>query len=325
MVVRNNHGVGHEASGEIIECGEGVIDFKPGDRVAIEPGVGCMRRSCRSCSKGMYNQCPQMHFCSTPPLDGLMTRFHAHPADYVFKLPDTMSYIEGALMEPLCVALAAFDQNDVKGGDAILVMGSGTIGLMAATMAHALGCGPIYIMEHIPEKMRMATKLLPFAKQVNVDLATDSLEIAHQFLEDENEVDIRFVLECTGREEYLRIGCHAAGVRGHVHVIGCGPDDVSIPIAKVQLNELRIQAQYRYAHTWERAIRMVESGQINIKQFASHFVPLESGPDAFAISSDFTQNATKVLVIDYDTESEKKAAAEKQKVDAEKMAKDVAL
>lgn len=92
---------GHEGSGTVVKVGKGVKHLKEGDRVAIEPGVACFR--CDYCREGRLNLCKNIAFCSTPPVDGNLARYHAHAADFCFKLPDNISLEEGALLEPLSV------------------------------------------------------------------------------------------------------------------------------------------------------------------------------------------------------------------------------
>jgi len=119
MVVRDVCGAGHESSGEIHEVGPGVTGLKKGDRVAIEAGVPCGQ--CEFCRVGRYNACPDVVFFSTPPYHGTLTRYHLHPAAWVHPIPETISFEEGALLEPLCVALAGIERADLRLGDPLLI------------------------------------------------------------------------------------------------------------------------------------------------------------------------------------------------------------
>ncbi|MGB9682868.1 MAG: alcohol dehydrogenase catalytic domain-containing protein, partial [bacterium] len=97
--------LGHESSGEVVEVGSKVKSLKVGDRVALEPGIPC--RKCNYCKTGRYNLCPDVVFMATPPVDGAFAEYVVHPEDFAFKLPDNVSYDEGALMEPLSVGIYA--------------------------------------------------------------------------------------------------------------------------------------------------------------------------------------------------------------------------
>lgn len=128
-------GAGHESAGEVIEVGTEVTQWKVGDRVAMEAGIPCGRADCPACLSGSYKSCkrglyaasrvltpgPKMVFFSSPPYHGTMTRFHAHPAAWLHRLPDNVSYGEGALVEPLAVGLEAVDIANVRLGDPVLI------------------------------------------------------------------------------------------------------------------------------------------------------------------------------------------------------------
>ena len=103
-----------------------LIVFQPGDRVAIEPGVPC--RHCHFCKEGRYNLCPDIAFCATPPFDGSLCRFYVHAADFCYKLPDHVTLEEGALLEPLSVAVHACKRAGVTIGAQVLICGAGPIG-----------------------------------------------------------------------------------------------------------------------------------------------------------------------------------------------------
>ena len=141
--------LGHETAGTVVELGEGVTHLKVGDRVAVEPGVPCYK--CDQCMDGKYNLCPDVIFCATPPIDGTLTRLYCHEgANFCFKLPDNMSYEEGALLEPLSVGVHACRRAGVTGGDTILICGAGPIGLVTLLSARAFGATNIAITDINP-------------------------------------------------------------------------------------------------------------------------------------------------------------------------------
>ena len=110
--------LGHESSGTVVQLGEDVKNLKVGDRVAIEPGVPC--GLCQFCLKGRYNLCPDIEFLATPPYDGSLRQYHCHKAAFCFKLPNHVSLEEGALLEPLAVAVHACRRAGVSFGDKVL-------------------------------------------------------------------------------------------------------------------------------------------------------------------------------------------------------------
>jgi D-xylulose reductase len=118
FIVKEPMVLGHEASGTIIEVGKNVKSLKAGDRICMEPGVPDLRS--RATVEGMYNLDPTVVFWATPPVHGCLRETVVHPAMFYFKLPDNVSYAEGALIEPLSVVLQAVKKTNVKPGDVAL-------------------------------------------------------------------------------------------------------------------------------------------------------------------------------------------------------------
>lgn len=133
--------IGHEAAGIVVGCGKNVTHLQPGDRVAVEPGVPC--RHCADCKRGEYNLCKDIFFCATPPDDGLLTKFYTHAADFCHKLPNNVSLEEGALLEPISVAVQACKRAGVTLGSKVLITGAGPIGLVSMMVSRAMGASEI--------------------------------------------------------------------------------------------------------------------------------------------------------------------------------------
>ena len=135
--------LGHECAGEIVEVASDVKGFQPGDRVAVEPGYTC--RKCVYCKTGRYNLCPDVTFMATPPIDGAFVEYVAWPADFVYRLPENLTFAHGALMEPLAVGMHAVRRSRLKPGEPIVILGAGTIGLVTILAAKAAGAGEIIV------------------------------------------------------------------------------------------------------------------------------------------------------------------------------------
>ncbi|KAK9334586.1 chaperonin 10-like protein [Lipomyces starkeyi] len=114
--------LGHESAGVVAEVGSGVTSLKVGDRVALEPGIPC--RYCAHCKAGYYNLCADMKFAATPPYDGTLCRYYVLPEDFCVKLPDTVSLEEGALVEPLSVAVHVSRLAKITPGSSVIVFGA---------------------------------------------------------------------------------------------------------------------------------------------------------------------------------------------------------
>merc|ERR1719322_839830 len=129
--------IGHEAAGRIEMVGTDVKHLKVGDRVAIEPGVSC--KECEICIGGRYNLCPKMRFCATPPVHGNLCRFYRHDSSFCYKIPDDMTDEEGAMVEPLSVAVHTCRRALVRDGNRVLIFGAGPIGILCGLVAKQMG------------------------------------------------------------------------------------------------------------------------------------------------------------------------------------------
>ncbi|MFW6007500.1 MAG: alcohol dehydrogenase catalytic domain-containing protein, partial [Halanaerobiales bacterium] len=148
---------GHESSGEIIKVGENVKNFTGGDKVVIEPGIPC--RKCEHCKTGRYNLCPEVTFLSAPPVNGTLSEYVTIPADFVFKIPEAMSYFEGALVEPTVVGVHSCNRGKITAGMSVAVLGVGPIGLLALQSARAFGATEVIAVDIIQERLEIAQKL----------------------------------------------------------------------------------------------------------------------------------------------------------------------
>jgi L-iditol 2-dehydrogenase len=157
FVVKGDFVLGHEVAGTVVKLGEKVTFLKIGDKVALEPGYTCGK--CEFCKTGRYNLCPDVIFFATPPVQGALQEYVAHPADMCFKLPDKVSTKEGALVEPLAVGLYAVKQGQVRLGDSVIILGSGCIGLTTLLAAKASGAAQIVVADLYQKRLDLAKKL----------------------------------------------------------------------------------------------------------------------------------------------------------------------
>ena len=143
--------LGHEAGGTVVEVGSGVSHLKVGDRVALEPGKTCGH--CEHCKEGKYNLCEDVIFFATPPVDGVFQEYVAHEAGLCFKLPDNVSTLEGALVEPLSVGLHAAMQGGAHIGQTAVVTGAGCIGLVSLLALKAMGVSRVIVVDVIDKRL----------------------------------------------------------------------------------------------------------------------------------------------------------------------------
>ena len=157
FVVKPPFVLGHEPGGTVIEVGSDVKHLKVGDRVALEPGKTCGH--CEFCRQGKYNLCPDVIFFATPPVDGVFQEYVAHEADLCFKLPENVSTMEGALIEPLAVGFHAANQGGAHIGQTAVVMGAGCIGLVSMMALKAEGVSRVYVVDIMEKRLQKALEL----------------------------------------------------------------------------------------------------------------------------------------------------------------------
>ncbi|GAA5986177.1 hypothetical protein JCM10908_006444 [Rhodotorula pacifica] len=299
MVVRDVCGAGHESAGEVYEVGPGVTNLKKGDRVAIEAGLPC--GECAECRSGRYNACKDVVFLSTPPYHGLLTRYHAHPASWVHRLPDNVSFEEGALLEPLAVALAGIERAELRLGDPLLICGAGPIGLVSLLAARAAGATPIVITDIAQSRLDFAKKLVPGVKTVLVERGVKPEDVAARVKEEAGLPEgISVALECTGVESSVQTAIYASKFGGMVFVIGVGKDFQNLPFMFMSVNEIDLKLQYRYANQYPKAIRLVAGGLIDLKPLVTHRFTLETAVEAFETAVDPSSGAIKCQILDGD-------------------------
>jgi L-iditol 2-dehydrogenase len=284
--------LGHESSGTVTLLGEGVTNLKVGDRVALEPGVPC--RLCDFCRTGRYNLCRDVKFLATPPYDGNLTRYHVHAADFCYKLPDHVSFEEGALLEPLSVAVHACRRAGIGLYHKVLICGSGPIGLVSLMTAKAMGAHEVFVTDISEERLAVAKKM-GANRTITIDTKLDSRAMANKIVEVVGgHPDV--TIECSGAEASLQTGIYATKSGGVMVLVGLGPPTVNVPIVDAATREVDIRGVFRYANTYPTALSMVASGAVNVKPLVTHRFPLEESAKAFEISRTGADGAIKVVI-----------------------------
>ncbi len=274
FVVEQPMVLGHEAAGTVVEVGEGVSGLKPGDRVCMEPGIP--DPNSRASRLGMYNVDPAVTFWATPPVHGVLTAEVVHPAGYTYKLPDNVSFAEGAMVEPFAVGMQAATKARIVPGDTAVVIGAGPIGTMVALAALAGGCARVIIADLAQPKLDIAARydaVIP----VNVRERDLAAEVAR--LTDGWGADV--VFECSGAPHAWETVMALPRPGGCIVVVGLPVEPISFDIATLSTKELRIESVFRYAHQYPRAIALIASGKVDLKPLISETFPFERSVEAF--------------------------------------------
>jgi D-xylulose reductase len=271
--------LGHESSGTITHTGSAVTTLRPGDRVAIEPGTPC--RHCEPCLSGHYNLCPEMRFAATPPYDGTLTGFYTVPEDFCYKLPEHVSLQEGALIEPLAVAVHIVRQASVVPGQTVIVMGAGPVGLLCCAVARAFGASKVVSVDIQPSRLEFAAKYA--ATHTFTPGKVSAEENAANLLREAGLGDgVDVAIDASGAEPSIQACVHAVRRGGTYVQGGMGKPDVTFPITALCIKEITVKGSFRYGSgDYKLAVEFVSSGKVDVKALISREVKFEDAEEAF--------------------------------------------
>ncbi len=270
--------LGHEVAGQVVEVGSEVTDVQVGDRVAVEPGTPC--RNCRECFAGRYHLCPDLVFLATPPYDGALVEKMAIDARNLHRLPDAMTYEQGALAEPLSVGIWGCKRAGLEAGDDVLVTGAGPVGLLAAAAARAFGALSVTV-----------TDVSPF----RLDLA-QAMGFETEYSDEPTDQAFDVLLECSGAPGVLGRGLRRLRPAGRAAMIGMSKEEaIALPLSQLNVNELTISLVNRYQNTWPLAIALIASGRVDVDPLITHHFPLEQTEDALLLGSTVKDSVKAVI------------------------------
>jgi len=296
IVVQEPLGLGHESSGEVVEVGKNVGRLKVGDRVAIETTIPC--GACKKCLGGRYNLCSSTTSVGAPGTPGTLRRYISHNAAWLHKMPPSMSFNMGALLEPLSVALAGIRRAQLGLGQPCLIAGTGTVGLLAVALANAGGATPV-VATDINEKRLKIAKELGATHAINSTGKTPE-QIAEEILQATGEANRPEVaIECSGVESSIQSAALALDSGGVLLQIGvCNKEQVPYPFGAIMDREIDLRYLFRYTSTWPAAIRLASSGKLGDleKLIVTHQFTLENSMDAFNTMVDGSANTVKVII-----------------------------
>jgi L-iditol 2-dehydrogenase len=259
--------LGHEASGVVVEVGEGVPATRVGERVSIEPGVPDL--TCAQCLAGSYNLCPDMRFFATPPVDGAFAELVVVHAAFAHPVPDTIGDDAAALLEPLSVGIWACQKGRVTAGSRVLITGAGPIGLVCLQTALAFGATEVVVSDVNPTRLALATELGATAVVDARAAGVDGLHPAPHVL-----------LECSGHPAATAEAVRALDRAGRAVLVGMGSSDLPLPLPVVQERELEVTGTFRYANTWPTAIALVAAGRVDLDRLVTGVYSLEQADRA---------------------------------------------
>ncbi len=283
--------LGHETSGVVVELGEGVTGFEVGDHVAVECFSHCGH--CVYCRKGHYNHCLERRAVSHRQHAGFAEYSNAH-ASALFKLPKEMSFEDGALVEPLAVAVRAVERSGAGPRDRVAVLGGGTIGLLCLAVAKAAGVGETLITVKYPQQARVARE---FGADHVVEVGTTD---AREYVADlTGGMGMDVVIETVGGAANFELSLAAVRRRGAVVLVAGYTKPLEVDLAAAVWSEAIITGSNCYAYSgmetdFQIAIDLLASSRVEASRIVTHRLPFSEVAAAFEIAADKASGSVKV-------------------------------
>ena len=282
-------GLGHEVAGEVTKVGSEVTRFEVGDKVLIEPGVP--DGSCGYCREGRYNICPGVDFMATQPnYRGALCQYMTHPEDWTYHVPEGMSVMEAALVEPAAVGIHAALLGGARLGSHIAILGCGTIGLMTLQACLCLGASDITVVDVVSSKLKLAQRL--GAREAINARDTDAVEYLRS-AERLGDHGVDLVFECGGSARLVRQAVDLVARGGKVVVVGTQSEPVPIDFLKIN-REVTIQTSFRYCNNFPQTIEAIASGRFNVRDMVTNVYDFKDVQQAFSDAIDPARKADMV-------------------------------
>ena len=287
--------LGHEFAGvvEAVGPGEGLDGefnpLRPGTRVAVDPAQPCGR--CEMCEAGHPNLCRRLHFCGLYPDEGSFSQWMHVPTHTCFPVPPTIDDAGAALLEPLGVAIHATDLAKLRVADSVVILGAGSIGLCILQTVRASGATPIYVVDQFPWRLAVAEELggipINYRKQDPVAAIRDAT----------HGRGVDCAIEAAWADHSIQWAAEMARLGGRLVLVGIpGDNKFVMNHATARRKGLTIRMSRRMKHVYPRAMRLVESGTVNLGALISHRFPLTETPAAFALNDAYQDNVVKVVI-----------------------------
>ncbi|MBI5969405.1 MAG: alcohol dehydrogenase catalytic domain-containing protein [Deltaproteobacteria bacterium] len=266
--------LGHEVAGILREVGSQAKDFKVGDQVVCETWGGC--GLCYYCRLGRFNHCLYQKRIGQKA-DGGMAKYVVVPSLSLYKIPENLSFNEGAVVEPLGVALHAFERCHFKAGDDMVIIGPGPIGLLGAMIAQAMGVGKLFVLglDVDADRLQVASSL--GAK--SLDITRDDYQGIILGATEGKGVDL--VLDVSGGKDSIPIALKLIKQGGEILEVGIGPVFPFDYVELVRKEAILIGSYRRLPSTWMRAINLIASKKVDVRPVMTHLLPLEKTREGF--------------------------------------------
>ncbi len=266
--------MGHEAAGIITEVGSTVIDFKPGERVTFDSTVYC--GSCRYCRQGKINLCENRKVlgvgCDEYSMQGAFAGYVAVPAHILYRLPEEVDFQQGAMVEPLSVAVHAAGLTPLAFGDTALIIGAGVIGLLTLQVLRNAGCSRVLVADIDDARLEKASEL-----GATETFNTKTIDLPNEIINLTDGLGANIAFDAVGLPETSNSAIYSVQKGGNVTVIGNFAPKAELPLQYIVTRQIRLQGSNASAGEYPRCLEMIRNGRIALSPLISKVAPLSEG------------------------------------------------
>lgn len=271
--------MGHEASGVIEALGANVHGWHIGDRVTFDSTVYC--GECYFCRRGEINLCDNRQVlgvsCGDYRRHGAMAEYLVVPSRILYRLPETITFEQGAFVEPLSIAVHAVERTGLHIGDTAVVVGSGMIGLLVIQVLRAAGCGQVIAVDLDPGRLEKAIQL-----GADAGLRADSPDVSAEIREHTGGRGADAAFEVVGISPTVKLAVNATRKGGQVTLVGNLAANAELPLQSVVTREITLNGSCGSQGEYNACLDLIARGKINVSALLSAVVPLSDGGDWFA-------------------------------------------
>lgn len=282
--------IGHETAGIVEQTGSRVTRVRPGQRIAVDPAISC--GTCDQCKAGREHTCRHLLFLGCPKqLEGCLSEFIVLPEANCFPIPDSMTFVQAALSEPLAVGVYAVERSGLREGASVGILGVGPIGTSVFHVARTRNAGKVFITDRIDDRLKKAALLEPVwtGNPDRVDVVAEIARIEPLLLD--------AVFECSGDPDAIRQGVHLLKPGGKLIIVGIPTvDEIALPIHELRRKEITILSIRRQVHCTQKALDLLANGGINMDAMVTHHFTLDQTQAAFDLVSGYRDGVIKAMI-----------------------------
>ncbi len=284
--------LGHEAAGRIVAIGPNVEEsLYVGQRVAIDPAIPCLK--CERCMAGEPNLCIRLPFIGLWPTQGALRERMPHPARCCIPMPDSISDVGAALLEPLGVALHAIGLAHIQLGDDVMVIGCGAIGLLLIQLARLAGARHIYASDKHPWRLELAT-----ACGADTVLLADQVDVVAEVLKATQNRGVDVSIESAWVTDTAIQCCDLTRNGGRVIIVGIPVEDfITLRASSARRKGLSVKLSRRMKHTYPASIALATSGRVDLEPLASHRFTLAQAGAALETAATYADEVVRAMIL----------------------------